>query len=215
MSTDNLYLVYGKSFPSERKAGLQYYTNQHNRLARLAEGVQVDTEVAIGIFCALSPNNEENGNYRDVVAVMRAYVNGKKPEDVKVSSYSANKVKAFRIAAGERPLDVLRGPKVVAFYLNTLDPSNRHAVTVDGHMVNCWRGQVAPLKLVAGGPGRVTPAEHKLIIAGVKEVASNAGILPCQMQSTLWLTWKRLHNIKYNSQMPLWQTEELESCRRR
>lgn len=34
-----------------------------------------------------------------------------------------------------------------------------------------------------------------------RETAQEVGLLPCQLQSMLWFTWKRIHNVIYSPQL--------------
>lgn len=206
---ENIYRVYSLSTDWERESGLSYYRNQHNRLALLASRTGVSVPTAIGVFCALSPNNDEIGNYRDALTILS---NRDHAFPVRVNTYGANKRKAERICLGEHPLHVLRGNKVRSFYLNTINPSDPFPVTVDGHIANIWAGERRNLVEVARG---LTSRHYTSISDGLRTAASQIGILPCQLQSTIWLAWKRLHKIRYSPQLQLWNVEEVADWRSR
>lgn len=206
---ENIYHVYCRSTLSEQKDGMAYYERQRSRLEQLARRTGTTTEQAVGVYCALSPNNDEVGNYRDALTILASRG---QDLDVKVSTYGANKRKAMRIALGEPPLHVLRGNKVRSFYINTINPSDPYHVTVDGHIANIWHGR--PRNLVTSA--RLMTNRHYCEVSdGIRKAAGEIGILPRQLQSTIWITWKRIHGIRYTAQCVLFHIEEVNDWRTR
>lgn len=197
---ENLYRVWASCSPWEVAAGHNYYPRQRDRLGAIAAREGVSLATTVGMFAALSPNNTEDGTYRGVVAMLR-YGYG-----TKVTTYLPNRLKAEWIRCGKPPLDVLGGRKVRSFYLNTMDPEDPAVVTVDGHMLSCWRGRRIVL----------TDAAHKLddrlytrVESDIKLLASLTGHIPCRLQSTLWSRWRRIHGILSTTQLPLFPNEML------
>ena len=203
-SIDNLCLVWDKSTAWERSDGMTYYRQCRQQILTVGDcfGFVGIAELA-GMFAALSPNNDEAGNFRDLTKVLAAF--GKQSTPPTVSSYPVNAVKAWKIVHGIPVDEVLRGKKVIAFWHNLLDPSDRFHVTVDGHMVSCWHGSRLMLRRRVDNreSAVITSREYDVIADDVRALAKRVHVIPSQLQSTLWLTWKRIHKIRYSPQLRL------------
>jgi hypothetical protein len=161
-------------------------------------------EQTVGVVAALSPRNKWETNMTDAIACIRRHrqISNNKhkegeihplggvigPEQVTVSTFRQNKLKAWRILEGEKPEDVLGGPKVRAFYRNILMVEDGSCVTIDGHAINIYRGEVSV------GPV-VNLKEYELIANTYREAARYVGLMPHQLQGITWLAYKRLNNI--------------------
>lgn len=159
------------------------------------------THIGAAVFAALSPNNDYLGNIRDVNRLLEAAAAGKGLGDFKVSTYGANKRKAWRIVKGENPLDLIVFPKTRNFYLNIVDPTDPQPVTVDGHIFNAWSGvrrrlNSAEMKGYTKSYGQV--AED------IRQIAVDRGMVSNVAQGGIWYCWKRLHRIKHSDQMEFW-----------
>jgi hypothetical protein len=119
-----------------------------------------EARMGAAVFAALSPNNDYHGNLRDADRLLEAAKNKIGIDDFKVSTYGNNKRKAWSIANGVEPLDVIVFPKTRSFFLNIFDPLDPHPVTVDGHIYNAWHGRRISLK------GAAQKGSHKLYEEG-------------------------------------------------
>jgi hypothetical protein len=159
-------------------------------------------KVASAVFAALSPNNDYYGNVRDCARILDTVKQGKGVDSVKVSTYGNNKRKAYMLALGADPLKLLVADKTRSFYLNILNPSNKKPVTIDGHMINCWYGVKQPLSGL-----RHESRQYSLIANDVRVFAKEMHMIPCEMQSILRYTWRRINGIKLDTQLELWNHE--------
>lgn len=190
--------------PHDFEIGLDAYPKYNRILSKMAEQCQTTTEIAAAVFAALSPNNDYHGNLRDANTLIRAAKAGKTLDDFTVSTYGNNKRKAWAIVHGEAPLNLIVAKKTRNFFLNVNNPVDETPVTVDGHMVNVWRGKRENLV------GLRFPADlYDIVADGVRTVAAERGMIPCQVQSVIWLTWRRVHWIKPASQLEFWDVELL------
>jgi hypothetical protein len=186
--------------------GLQAWKRYHALLSRVAKRTGTTQDKATAVFAALSPNNDYLGNLRDAIRVLEAVRDGRLPEAVKVSTYHPNKFKAFDLAKGRPPLEVLKTPKVRNFYLNLLDPEDPQPVTIDGHMFNAWAG----VRLRLDSAAQRYNAKHYFdVAADVHHIAVHQGLLANQVQGIIWFTWKRLHRIRHNDQLELLPADEM------
>jgi hypothetical protein len=202
-SPSNILAVWAQSLPWERLDGAVYYDRQRGAITSLAHSYAYTQAQGVAVFAALSPNNDEAGTYRAAEVCMRIG-RGRLPADHPVQGYPANKTKALRILAGEPPLAVLSGPKVLAFFHNTQQPDNAEWVTVDGHMVGVWRGRRHLLRGVRGADrpdgmtgAEISKAEYAAAVEDFRTAAGEVGLSAPRFQAVLWLVWKRIHRIRY------------------
>lgn len=191
----NLKSVYGKADDMDKDNGISYYLRFHNRLKNEAARLGFHDMVKIaGVYAALSPNNSEESNVYDMLRAIVCFSEDNW-DSLTVHTYGLNKEKAKRILGGESPHTVLGGPKTKNFYHNILEPHDERYCTIDGHMVNMYNGARVPLDNAG-----ISESEYGIIARAVAEVAEDVGMIPCQLQSTLWLTWRRIHRIYYKPQ---------------
>lgn len=206
-STGNLLKVWRASTQWERGDGLNYYAQQRNNIVAITAPYDMGLAASIGAFAALSPNNDEAGNYRDLSRCAEYVALSTGVEDLPiVSTYPANRDKAIKMLRGAFPDNVLRGPKTIAFYHNTLDPRDPYWVTIDGHMVSAWLGRRVLLRRrTDADDGResaeINRAQYESIASDLRDAAKIVHVLPAQFQATAWIAWKRLNNIRYTPQL--------------
>jgi hypothetical protein len=202
-STENILTVWSQSLLWERLDGAAYYDRQRRAITTLARSYSYTQQQGVAVFAALSPNNDEAGTYRAAEVCMKIG-RGRLSADYPVQGYPANKAKALRILLGMPPLEVLSGPKVLAFFHNTMQPDNGEWVTVDGHMVGVWRGHRHLLRGVRGADrpdgmtgAEISKAEYAAAAEDFRTAAGEVGLSAPRFQAVLWLAWKRIHRIRY------------------
>lgn len=156
--------------------------------------------IGAGVFAALSPNNDYIGNLRDTTRLLAAAKAKSSIDDFKVSTYGSNKRKAWRIAHGEDPLELIVYPKTRNFYLNIINPLDTQPVTVDGHIYNAWRGERIPLTSAAQ---KFRRSLYEIVAEDIRSLVPNV------VQGIIWFTWKRLHWIKHSDQIEFWAADML------
>lgn len=199
----NLDQLYRKADEIDLWNGAAYYHEFRQRVKETSQrahnGHFVPIQISAGVYAALSPNNSQDSCMEDMQRAIRCHLY--EPHNfihLKVHTYGANKEKALRILKGEDPKVVLTGPKTFNFYHNIENPDDPNYVTVDGHMVNIWNNKRVPLD-----NSGVNLGEYLTVASGIKELAQRYGLVPCQLQAILWLTWRRIHRIYYNPQYKL------------
>lgn len=186
----------------EVEAGLNSYAKYNRIVSMLAAKTGHTPRIGAAVFSALSPNNDYHGNLRDAHTLMTAAAQGRNIDDFSVSTYGPNKRKAWRIVHGDDPLELIVAKKTRSFFLNIADPSDPEPVTVDGHMYNIWRGQRENLVGL-----RWRNKAYDEIADGVRQLASEHRLVPCQLQGILWITWRRIHHIKPSTQLTFWDED--------
>ena len=201
----------------EVEAGTRAYSAYQDLTAKIAKKHGFSPSVGAAVFAALSPNNSYHGNLADVDTLLSAHALGFTLDAFKVHTYGNNKRKAWAIAGGKDPLELIVASKMRSFFLNINDPDDHRPVTVDGHMYNAWRGKRANLvglrvpwdRTIKVGDDRVKLSLYEIIASDIRALAWREGMIPCQMQAILWTTWRRIHNIKSTAQGEFWDPDHL------
>ena len=200
----NLVRWWNDSSPMDREYGLIAYRSYRDRIGSLTS--RTSPEKACAVFALLSPNSDFNGNVRSFQIVMAGF--RRKPRRLTVDelqglrTYRTCAARAYRILQGEPPAKVFgpTAPKTWNFYHNLLDPRDVRFVTIDGHMYNLWRGERSSLNVAAA---RFKPAVYEEIAGDFKELAKALGLVPNQLQATVWWAYKRINGIKFDYQIDL------------
>lgn len=150
--------------------GAAWYTAGRRYAQQLAREFGVSDRRAAGIIAALSPRMQWGANKNAARAVLDAATSGKA---CPLLGLGLSRQRAWRIANGERPLDVLRGPKTRAFYRNLCGDLSH--VTVD-----IWAVRAAGLT--------THPTEHTypLVAAAYRAVADIVQAPPAIVQAVTW-----------------------------
>ena len=202
MSVVNLKCVLEQAQPHEVEEGKSAYTRYNLIMSRVAAATGCSLRTASAVFSALSPNNDYHGNLRDARTLLQAAQAGRTIDSFAVSTYGQNKRKAWQLAHGAEPLNLIVADKTRNFFLNITDPADRQPVTIDGHMYNIWASERKPLVGL-----RTNRAHYACVADGVRILASECGLVPCQLQAVLWLTWRRIHGIKPSKQLTFWDDD--------
>ena len=188
----NLRALWERADDVDRREGARAYFRYADVMASVAEVTGVPFRTVAGVFAALSPNNDYDGNLRSMGHVLQGWLQGRPQESVRVTTYHHCRARSWAILEGRDPLDVLGGQKTRSFFFNITDPSGPVHVTVDGHMVGVWRG----VRLTMDEAG-INARQYAEIADGFRRVATDLGVLPSQLQATLWFTQKRVHSVRY------------------
>lgn len=106
--------------------GASWYVDARREARRMARTYGVGLGAACGVIAALSPRVQWSQNLKLAEEVLRTGT-------VESGAMRDNLLKAQRIADGERPLAVLGGPKVRAFYRALMGDAN--AAVIDTWML--------------------------------------------------------------------------------
>lgn len=185
-------------YPSIADCGLSWYIEANSKAQRIAARHKVSLSLVCGAIAALSPGNKWERNLVDADLLIKAHNLGNKLDSFKSATYGHNKEKAWQIAKGFDPLDVLRGNKVRAFYECLLDPCNSYAVCVDSHATNIALGKQAT---IAQTP-TLTDQRYELMASAYRKATQEINadslespILPLQVQAATWTLYRVLRGI--------------------
>lgn len=161
--------------PAERADGLAWYARAESEARRLGSTYELTTRHAAGIIAALSPRQRWSTNIAAAERVCAAAHAGlANPPRV---GLGPNVAKAWRIANGEDPADVLGGPKVRAFFANIT--GDHDAVTVD-----VWASRAAYGRDDAPVPAGRT---YERLAENYRRAAALLGIPPRELQAAVWV----------------------------
>ena len=199
MSYQNLLGLFDQADETDMREGKNAYENYNNVMNLFSRRYMVRVELVTAAFVALSPQNDYYGNLRSLASVLQGYATNADWERITVSTYNHCRDRALNyLSSNEEFVTEKRGRKILSFYHNILDPYDMRWVTIDGHMVNAFNGTN---KIMTDA--KINLKEYATIAAAVQQLAQEKGLIPCQLQATLWFARKRLRNIKYNAQLEL------------
>lgn len=175
---DNILAVYRDASDAHKREGSRWYHAAHTFARGLSERYGITLEQSAGIIAALSPQCSWARNMTCADQLVRTGDTS--------GVLGGSKRKAQAILAGGNPLDVLRGPKVRAFYANILDPAGSQDVTVDSHATDVAMGQrFASRRFPLDRLGR-----YERIAEAYALAAAMVGVLPLTMQAICWVAWR-------------------------
>ena len=210
---NNLVKIWEQASQQDIDVALASYPKYRQITGDVATKYGFPTLIGAAVFVALSPNNDYWGNLRDTDTLLAATAAGIKLEDFHVSTYGNNKRKAWLIAHGGDPNELIVALKTSNFFHNIADPTDPRYVTIDGHMHNIWFGKRVPIQS-KNPEARVVKVDNQLyytIANGIKAFAIDHGLIPCQMQGVLWQTWRRIHAIRTPAQLEMWDRDFIEA----
>lgn len=156
---------YHASSESIRAAGRAWYTDARATIRDLSRRYLVTEACAAGVVAATSPRVHWKHNIRIAHAVLGNYYQR--------GCFKASVAKAFAIAAGQRPLSVLKGDKVRAFYRALM--GDWSAAVVDVWMLRA-----------VGFVKSVTDKAYRTIATAIQLAAAKLGIPTAQFQAIAW-----------------------------
>lgn len=166
---DRLLRLYEAAPGDMLEAGRLWYPTAEGVIAGMSREFAIGRPTVAAIVAVLSPQQR----WRTNVASARAVLEGFPRE---TAGYTANRVKAERLAAGESPLIVLGGDKVTNFWANL--NGSREAVTIDR-----W-GQAAALGFAY--PHQPKCKRYMRIVRAYAAAALETGETPREFQSIIW-----------------------------
>ncbi len=197
----NLVEWYSRASLTQRKQGKTWYGEAHALARSLSKTTKRDLPTVVGVLAALSPRCAWGDNVLGAISILRT---GKTPR--KSPILSANLTKAKRIIDGEKPLDVLRGSKVLAFYENMLRPKNSRQVTIDIHAARAAYNTTTLTKKQEGYVFR--PKGNAELQVAYRKAARKYRLKPHKFQAIIWLTVRDSLRKKNDGQLHLYYTNE-------
>lgn len=185
-AVSNVLAVYNGATADNIREGLSWYLDAHNYARLLSSTYDISVEACAGIIAALSPMNGWENNKRKAMQLI-AQDNGEG------CGLYRNVEKAMRILRGEKPLDVLGGDKVRAFYQTILDPFGDIDPVIDRHAFDIAVGDRTDEKRRGILSRKGVYHDFAQVY---REAAKVAGIGSAQMQAITWVAWREALGIQ-------------------
>lgn len=200
-SIDNLRKMFALADIDDVGEGLLAYQRYNEMMRKMADRYQQPLDRVIAAFVSLSPNNDYMGNLRSTISVLEGLRCGHEQKTVTVSTYNHCRDRAWAYLTGTADfIKDTRGPKIINFYHNLLDPYDPKWVTIDGHMVGAWLDMPITMKEAA-----YVRFSYEEIKQAAIDLAAGLCMLPNQFQATVWFTRKRVLRAKYSPQLELFR----------
>ena len=190
---------------SQRAEGKQWYGQARGFAEEVSRAYDLPIERVIGVIAALSPSVYWAANKLQAEALCRAHADGEDLDAVVLTTYGIQVKKAHDVL--ETPATAVRGVlgrrafKTQNFYDNMLYPwADTQAVTIDQHIIDAagfsdyW---------VYGARWC-----YNLLADAIREIAIKHGMLPCQVQAIIWITYKELTDSKHPAERRQAEPEE-------
>ena len=157
--------------------GQAWYLQANIWCERVAVNYGISTYKVASVLSALSPRNKWERNKKDAEAVIKTWRKGGKPEDVKVCTFTSNKIKAFNILNSVAEIEP-KSLKTRAFLLN-IAYLDKEAVTIDvWHLRACFDRMIVPKSL--------TPTIYDQIQKLTIKLAKKKGLRGYEFQAIVW-----------------------------
>lgn len=181
---NRLLTLYNAATPYDVEAGREWYANASATAHALLAGTPLSLAHAAGVIAALSPRVRWSQNVRAAALMVdHATMHSAEP---RVDGFGRNRAKAWRIANGENPYEVLGGKKVLAFFANILGDLQR--VTVDSWAARAVMGD-EPFD------SRIPDALYDAIADAYIIAADRVGLEPAVFQAIIWVQIRRQNGL--------------------
>lgn len=179
----------------EKERGRTWYMSAHKRAMEIAAETGYPVETTIGVIAVLSPMVEWGVNLKAARVLLRSKGKAKRG----IAGFVSNRKKAKEVMKGN--FEVIRGPKVRAFFETLLNPNHPEPV-IDTQLIAAFYEGTAyrdDFKIVSQSKKRLEPIRNalKLLAEERREPVS-------QVQATIWLVFKRTKS-EYANQLKLWK----------
>ncbi|MFZ2738252.1 MAG: hypothetical protein WAY02_08475 [Burkholderiaceae bacterium] len=190
--TGNILAIYDSSDAETRRAGAEWYAVAHDDCAALARDLGLPAISVIGAAAAISPGMRWSLTIAHVGMLHKAMRNRQRHV---VPTYRALfTARARAILRGELPEDVLRGPKVIAFYRSIRARGDCSDVVVDGHAWNIALGTIGPIRNNVTAP-RLTDRRYRTCAELYRQAGAARGVTAGAMQATTWIQHRALKGL--------------------
>jgi len=180
---NNIMHFYNQSDKSDK---YDWYADAHKFAQELSKDYDIPITTSCGIIAALSPMKTWEQTKRCATSFLETG-NGKhmktfqkKSEEILSCDGSEECIKS-----------ILKGRKIVAFFINMLHPHKADNVTIDRHALSVSLKRWVREEDYSG----ITKRQYKFLEDCYKYTADIIGISPVLLQST---TWERFRKIKQN-----------------
>lgn len=196
---NNFEKTYLESNQFERNAGFHWYNDGHNYLKDMSIHFNVPLKIVCGLVAVISPGLSWSQNTLLAYHILK--FKSRLPSFIKNACYPANLKKAVAIYRTKKVFPHLKGPKVVQFYFNLLNPFDDGCITIDRFMISCYYNElnIDSLKKY------MSPKHIETLKVEISKLSIKYDLLPCQFQAIVWLAYHRIVKsmVSYSGQLQL------------
>jgi len=145
-------------------SGMLWYDKARNQISALARSNNTTYKRAAGVMAALSPRCRWSQNLKLADDCLQR----KWPRTLPLS-----RRRAMKIARGAEPLEILGGPKTIAFYKAFM--GDTEAIVLDSWMLRAANHTISP-----------TPLQYIRLAKKLRRTATKLGLPPLHFQSIIW-----------------------------
>lgn len=186
-------------YPSLAEEGLNWYAIAHAKAEAIANRLHMVSLIKVcGIIAALSPNNRWERNLVDAELLLKHAIQGDKIDSFKTGTYDHNKSKAWAIAHGISPLDILGGNKVRSFYQCLINPQICDVVCIDSHATNICLGRLAPISrtpTLSSAKFELLAHCYTVATQQINADSLESDVLPLQVQALTWTYYRVVRGL--------------------
>lgn len=193
-STRNVTRAFRNASVADLIEGRDWYERARN-LARELD--PHDIERAAGVIAALSPLTPWSRNQELARLAYTLHNTLGLGTGEGLPTLNRNGRKVAQILQGGDPDDILKGPKVRAFWKAIADPFAADAIVIDRHAIDVSLGHVTDDETRGRIVGRV--GAYEAIASAYRQAAKilsrelKRDIVPSEVQAVTWLYWRRNH----------------------
>jgi len=177
---DNMKNVYDQCLEDDVAYGKDWYRIANLFSLALSDKYNVCEMKVAGVIAALSPQKEWVHNKALAEEFVRT--DGRTSRHTSMQTRKARNI--LKNGSDRKDIDnFLGGLKTTNFFNNIYNPDSRDHVTVDRHHIYLSIGWDAQ---------SCTPKQYEFIKENTIIFANELDVIPSELQSTLWLCWKRI-----------------------
>lgn len=150
---------------------------------------EVNLAQSVGVIAALSPLKSWSQNIKLATEFIR---DGKRAGHTKLCVGKANDILALNNPSTDEVVEILRGQKIVNFFLNIYYPNKDAAITIDRHAVGIALIGLDKVKITEE-ECKPTKAQFEFLVHCYKWAASELDLSAVQLQA---ITWEHFRKVK-------------------
>lgn len=190
--------LYSQATDQEFIEGAGWYLQANEICKAIGHKFNCPVTKVAGVVAALSPATNWQQNIADAHNLILAWSHCINPDQVVVTTYGPNKVKAIKILNQESNnyqdieailLHKSKVNKTACFYLNILHPNNDELVTIDRHAIRI------ALNLNGADEVCMTEKRYRKIVKAYQVAAKELEISAISLQAIVWCAYRRLNHI--------------------
>ena len=180
---NNILAVLKQADKETFKNGAEWYTvaNGIAKKVQVASDTEINLAQAVGVIAALSPLKSWSQN----IQLAFEFVIGKRSGHTGVMVKKAADILALNNPTTDEIVEILKGQKIVNFFLNIYYPNKDVAVTIDRHAIGIALIGTKKIKQEETD-GQITKLQFEFLVHCYKWAAAELNLSAVQLQAITW-----------------------------